>query len=88
MNLVAALVVSTVAQAGEPPAYHMPQSWEGPTETDLIDCATMATELSQAYRAMVDKGLNRDWQEKWVTCEVTVSTAQPDGPAKKVSFTF
>lgn len=81
MGLVAALVVSTMASVGGDVTYAQPQTWDAPTMVEINDCATMAQELSQAYRAMADKGLNRDWQEKWVNCEVYPSDDAEAAPA-------
>lgn len=80
MGLVAALVLASVANAGEPPSYSMPQTWEGPTPSDLYHCAHMAQELTDAYSAMADRGVERDWQERWVTCEIRPSNTPDDGP--------
>lgn len=79
MGLVAALVVASVASVGDSPSYSMPQTWEAPSPSELRACASMAKELTDAYAAMAAQGFERDWQERWVTCELTVT----DNPAPK-----
>ena len=86
MGLVAALVLASVAVAGEPPSYSMPQTWEGPTPSDLYTCAHMAQELTDAYIAMADSGAERDWQERWVTCELRPSATPDHGHAEPAAL--
>lgn len=83
MQLVAALVLASIAQAGDAPSYSMPQTWEAPTPSELYTCARMAKELTQTYEALAhnDK-FPRDWQERWVTCEITVTDNPAPQPAK------
>lgn len=82
MGLVAALVLASVAVAGDAPTYSMPQTWDGPTASDLYHCANMARELTDAYSAMADQGLERDWQERWVTCEIRPSDDDDEPPLR------
>lgn len=82
MQLVAALVLASIAQVGDAPSYSMPQTWQAPTSAELYDCAQMARQLTDAYIAMADNGAERDWQERWVTCELTVTDNPAPKPAK------
>lgn len=88
MGLVAALVVTTLVHVGSAPTYDQPQTWDGPTMADLSDCATMAQEMSTAYRAIVDRGIKRDWQERWVTCEIYPSDDEPKAAAAPAALRF
>ena len=78
--LIAALVISVVASLGADPNYYQPQTWDGPTEADLMDCASMAGELNATYRYMSDNGLATDWQSKEATCEVYVRAVDVNTP--------
>ena len=88
MVWAAALVRAGVAVAGQAPSYSMPQTWEGPTPSDLYTCAHMAQELTDAYVAMADSGAERDWQERWVTCELRPSATPNDAKAAPASLKF
>ena len=78
--LIAALVIAVSASLGADPNYYQPQTWEGPTETDLTTCATMAGELNATYKYLADNGLNTDWQTKEASCEVYVQAVDVDTP--------
>lgn len=91
MDLVAALVVSTLINVNEPTRYDQVQTWDGPTMVDLGDCADMAQSLTTAYKAIVDAGRNDKWQDKWVTCEIypASDTGEERAPrAAPASFKF
>lgn len=87
MGLVAALVVSTLVSVGGDVTYAQPQTWDGPTLMDIRDCANMAKEMTLTYQAMQARGLNADWQEKWVNCEVYPSD-EPDAEAAPANLKF
>lgn len=80
--LIAALVIAVVASLGDGPNYYQPQTWQGPTEADLTDCATMAAELNATYKHMAEQGLNADWLVKEASCEVYVEAADVDTPIR------
>jgi hypothetical protein len=78
--LIAALVIAVTASLGGDPNYYQPQTWQGPTETDLTDCATMAAELNATYKHLAEHGLARDWHTKEASCEVYVQAVDVDTP--------
>jgi hypothetical protein len=93
MGIMAYLSISVVASIGADPNYYRPQSWEGPTETDLVTCATMADELNATYAALDKAGKMADFRE--ATCVITLVkgrdgsvTPEAAPTAHKVSYRF
>lgn len=93
MKLLASLMIEVVANMGDGSNFYLAQTWVGPTETDLVTCATMSKDLNAGFDYMVREGLNVDWQTKTATCEVYLSPdAEPASTAaprpSRVTFTF
>lgn len=91
MGLVASIVVSTLLVAGGETQYDRVQTWEGPTPSDLYHCAQMAESLTLTWRAMVDKGVPTEYQERWASCEISLSevdAAPEPEPAQPAAYRF
>lgn len=79
--LIASLVIVVTASIGSDPNFYQAESWKGPTNDELVTCATMARELNDTYDAMIRQGLNHDWQVKTATCELVAVGDEEEGAA-------
>lgn len=79
MGLIASLVISVTAAVNTAPNFYQAESWQGATPNDLVTCATMAADLNAQFDFLVSQGLNKDWQTKTATCELTPDGEEDDG---------
>lgn len=94
MGIIAKLVVSVTLSFGDSPNLYVPESWTNPTMEEMQVCTDMAAEMTDAFTAMVEQGLNKDWQSQWVTCELSpfdedaAAPASYSGPVPKAAPTL
>lgn len=87
MGIIATLLVTVTLSVGTDPNLYHAESWKNPTMEELQICADMAADMTDTFVAMVEQGLNKDWQSQYATCELTPfdeNAAEPanySGPA-------
>lgn len=87
MQLIASLVIAVTASLGSDPNYYQPQNWTGPTQDELVTCATMARDLNDGFELIVKKDLPRDWFTKYASCElVAVGDIEEDSEPVALRF--